>query len=173
MKKTTNVIYISFITLYFFFAVFSCTDNNVSDKKVTKEINISNATKILKKPSGIYFDTLIINFPAAVFYHPDSVQLKKIKELTDPVVYDGTMHEYFFQMRNSRMVINKTWPALKIIESKNYRYLLFIKKDGSQEIIDLDTKNDAYGLFVFNGKKPPRIIDMTNIETEISFYLSN
>ena len=56
--------------------------------------------------------------PAAVFYHPDSFQLLKIKEHADPMHYDGSMHEYFFQMRNARIVIKKTWPALIIIEAK-------------------------------------------------------
>ncbi len=173
MKKAAYFNYFYLAVLCLFFAVFSCTNKKVSDKKESKAVTTSNTTKVFKKPSAIYFDTLTINIPAAVFYHPDSIQLKKIKDLTDPVVFDGTMHEYFFQMRNSRMVINKTWPFLKIIESKNYRYLLFIKRDGTKEIIDLDTKNDAYGLLVFDGKKPPRLVDMTNIETEISFYLTN
>jgi hypothetical protein len=76
-------------------------------------------------------------------------------------------------MRNARMVIQKTWPVLKITEAKNCRYLLFIKADNSREYIDLDTKMDAYGLLVFNTKKPPLTIDMMNVETEVSFYLKD
>ena len=62
------------------------------------------------------------------------------------MVFDGSMHEYFYQMRNARIVIKKTWPGLKIVESKNYRFILFIKKDKTTECIDLNTKNDSEGL---------------------------
>lgn len=169
VSYTINII----LTTWLFFIIFSCTNNTVSNKKEeTNKVNTITTTKASKKPPGTYQDTLTINLPAAVFYHPDSLQLEKIKAITDTMVYEGTMHEYFFQMRNARMVIKKTWLWLTIIESKNYRYLLFIKKDGSRECIDLNTKNDAYGLFVFDGKKPPRLVDMTNIESELGFYFS-
>lgn len=108
---------------------------------------------------------------AAVFFHPDSVQLFQLKAQKKPDVYEGTMHEFFYQMRNARMIIKKEWPGLKIVEAKNYRYLLFVKTDNVHELVDLDLKKDAFGLFVFNCVKPPLLIDMTNIETEMSFYL--
>lgn len=125
------------------------------------------------KPPATYTDTLIIKFTAAVFYHPDSLQLLKIKLQTDSMIFDGSMHEFFYQMRNARMVIQKTWPGLKITEAKKCRYILFIKKDNSTECVDLDTKPDACGLLVFNQKKSSLIVDMMNVETEVSFYLKN
>lgn len=126
---------------------------------------------VFKKPPSSYADTLNVNESAAVFYHPDSAQLRQIKKFSDSMVYDGMMHEFFYQMRNARLVIKNTWPELKIIEAKNCRYLLFTKKNHTHELVDLNSKNDAYGLFVFNTIKPPLLIDMTNIETEVSFYL--
>ncbi len=149
----------------------SCNNNT---RRVNNEIVVNpvdTISKLLPKPPATYPDTLTINFPTAVFYHPDSLQLLKIKAQTDPMVFDGAMHEFFYQMRNARMVIKKTWPHLSITEAENYRYLLFIMQDGKQVCIDLDKENDAYGLFVFNGKKAPLAVDMTNIETEVSFYL--
>jgi len=125
-----------------------------------------------KKPISNYQDSLQVDIPAAVFYHPDSLQLLSIKAITDSNVYDGTMHEFFFQMRNARIVIKKNMPALRIIEAKHFRYLVFHKRDGSKEVIDLDTRNDAYGLFIFNQKKSPLLVDMTNIETELGFYFT-
>ena len=150
---------------------FSCSNNEGSKQRDKISENKISTTKVSAKPPSTYPDTLTINFPAAVFYHPDSLQLLKIKAQTDSMVFDGSMHEFFYQMRNARMVIKKNWPNLTIIEAKNYRYLLFIMQDGKQECIDLDKKNDGYGLFVCNGIKPPLLIDMTNIETEVSFYL--
>ena len=154
-----------------FFIFISCNTNTGTKKEVADSVKTFTVTKILTKPPSTYTDTLIINFPAAVFYQPDSLQLSKIKAQSDSMAFDGSMHEYFYQMRNARMVIKKSWPRLKITETKNYRYLLFIKNDDTLEYIDLNTKNDTHGLFVFDGKKSPVPVDMTNIETEVSFYL--
>ena len=171
MKKNiayTNVIIFS---PCLFFIIFSCNNNTGTKKESANSVKTLTARKVLPKPPSTYPDTLIINFPAAVFYQPDSLQLSRIKTLSDSMVFDGSMHEYFYQMRNARMVIKKSWPHLTITEAKNYRYLLFIKKNNTREGIDLNTKNYTHGLFVFDGIKSPLLVDMTNIETEISFYL--
>ena len=154
-----------------FFIILSCNNNAGANKETASTAKTIIVTKVFTKPPSTYPDTLIINFPAAVFYQPDSLQLSRIKALTDSMVFDGSMHEYFYQMRNARMVIKKTWPLLSIIKSEKYRHLMFIKKDNTLEYIDLNTKNDSHGLFMFDGKKSPLMVDMTNIETEISFYL--
>lgn len=151
--------------------LFSCADNNSSAYPDKKNIHSDTISGVLPKPPAHFKDTLIITEMAAVFFHPDSQQLLQIKAQTIPGVYDGTMHEFFYQMRNARMVIKKEWPRLKIVEAKNYRYLLFVKTGNVHELVDLDLKKDAFGLFVFNRVKPPLLIDMTNVETEISFYL--
>lgn len=129
-------------------------------------------TKSVKKPPSTFSDTFIVNKPAAVFYHPDSIQLAKIKVQTDSMAFEGSMHDFFYQMRNARLVIKENWPELPIIECRNYRVILFILADKSRLFIDLDTKPDAYGLFVFDAIKPPLFADMTNIETSFSFYLN-
>ncbi len=123
-----------------------------------------------QKPGSTYQDSLHIKQSAAVFYHPDSLQLLQIKEVMDSSIYDSNMHELFYQMRNARLVIKKYWPEIKIIESKNIRFLIFHKKDGNEEITDLDKKNDTYGLIVFDPIKAPELVDMTNIETPLSIY---
>ena len=153
--------------------IHACNDNGAVKKAVANPVKSITSAKFLRKPPASYTDTLIINFPAAVFYQPDSIQLSLIKAQTDSMSFDGNMHEYFYQMRNARIVLKKTWPGLTIIESTKNRFLLFIKKNNTPECIDLDTKNESHGLFVFDGKKTPLPVDMTNIETEISFYLKN
>ena len=115
-------------------------------------------------------DTMQIDFPAAVFYHPDSLQLKKIKELTDSAIFEATMHEYFFQMNNARKSINRDWPRLKIIEAKNVRFILFRGKDQESTYIDLDARNDSHQLILFYPGKKPHYADMMNIDTELGFY---
>jgi hypothetical protein len=152
------------------FSVSACNNNDYKNIQ-TGPVKTESGKKNILKPPSAYSDTLIIDFPAAVFYHPDSAQLLKIKDQTDSAVFDGLTHGFFYQMRNARMVIQRTWPDLKIIEAKNCRYLLFITADNNRQCIDLDMANDAYGLLVFNRKKPPLAVDMMNIETGISFYL--
>lgn len=162
-RKLHILLLISFFILYLL--VVSCSGNSVK-KETPKE----KPKKELSKPPSSYQDTLVISTTAAVFYHPDSLQLQKIKEIEDSMIYEGTMHEYFYQMRNARMVIKKGWPNAKIIEANNVRYLLFKKKDNEIKVIDLDTKGDPHGLFLFDTIHDPALVDMMNIENELPRY---
>ena len=146
----------------------ACSNNSV--KKETPTDKPQQEKPILTKPPSTYQDTLLIDRIAAVFYHPDSAQLEKIKQIEDSMVYEGTMHEYFYQMRNSRIVIKKSWPNIRIIEADNFRYLLFKKKNNETTIIDLDTKGDPHGLFLFDQKHDPEQVDMMNIDNELPRY---
>ena len=145
----------------------SCSSDPAQDKE--KKASLSGQQLHTKPPSS-FQDTMQIDFPAAVFYLPDSLQLEKIKELTDSAIFDATMHEYFFQMRNARMSIKRDWPRLKIVEAKNIRFLLFKGKDNDSTYIDLNTKNDSHGLFLFQPGKKPHYADMMNIDTELGYY---
>lgn len=151
----------------------SCQGNTPSARENIKRSDSANEKikRVLHKPPSTTQDTLKISTAAAVFYSPDSLQLEKIKEQTDHRIFSGSEHEYFYMMRNARMVIKKTWPNLKIVECTHDRYILFIKKDSSKEYIDLNKYDDRYGLFIFDGKKSPMPVDAMNIETQASFYL--
>lgn len=159
------------LTAIIFTGLVSCAGKEDSAGKDKNPALTDNAPEHLPKPPAYIKDTLFIRQKVALFYHPDSLQLKQIKAQTNPAVFESNMHEFYYQMRNARMVIRKNWPHLKILEAKNYRYLLFIKEDNTQELVDLDARYDPYGLFVFNRIKPPAVIDMYNVETGISFYL--
>ncbi len=125
---------------------------------------------VKSKPHSSFRDTVIINSPAAIFYHPDSLQLIKIKAANDSSVFKSMMHELFYQARNSRIVLKKYYPHLKVVDVTNARWLLFVKKDGTKEYIDLDKYDDPEGFFIFDAGKSPRLVDMMNIETELGFY---
>lgn len=161
--------------LYFiYFAIsisgLSCTDNSVQKNK---PVNYSDTTGIVKsKPGSSFSDTIKINFKAAVFYNPDSLQLIQIRSITSMDIFESTMHDCFYQMRNATIVLNKFYPQIKIINSTNARYLQFEKASGEKEIIDLNTKNDSCGIIIFDGKKSPLLTDMTNIESDLGFYFS-
>lgn len=133
--------------------------------------NVQPDSKVARtKPPSNFNDTLLIDKPSAVFYHPDSLQDLHIKAITDTGVYKSSVHENFYQMRYSRIVLKKYYPALKIIEARNLRYLRFKKLNGGSVYIDLNTLNDPSGMLVFDGLNAPLLIDMTNVETGLDAY---
>lgn len=125
------------------------------------------------KPPGSFQDSLIITNRSAVFYEPDSMQKEKIKTVTEERIFNSSMHEYYYQVRNAHIILKKEWPDVKIIDARHVRYLIFVKSNGEKEIIDLDQKDDAYGMFVFDTHKSPRQIEMTNVENQVPDYFSN
>ena len=150
---------------------FSCSDRTSQNKPVP--IQPAKRLPVKDKPPGSYPDTLKINSPAAVFYSPDSAQLQKIRLQSDPGAFEANMHEYDFLMRTSRLIITIQFPALRIIEAKNVKYLLFKRAGDTLNCVNLDEMFDPYGLYVCNRRKPPLKIDMANVATDIGFYLSH
>jgi hypothetical protein len=142
-------------------------------KNIPAEITQEHKDTIRRKPPGSFSDTLTIHYPSAVFYNPDSLQLLQIKEITEKNEYETDVHNCFYQMRNARQVLKKYWPQIQIIETSSNRYLLFVKADKSSILIDLDSKGDMCGLFLFDGKKEPGLADMMNIETALGLYFKH
>jgi hypothetical protein len=142
------------------------------DSRHTKTEQPANGKEraVITKPPSHFSDTVTINVAAAVFYNPDSLQLDKIKSITDPAIVESIVHDCFYQQRNARMVLKQQYPAISIIDVTNARYLLFEKQEGETICIDLNTENDQCGLFIFDGAKSPRLTDMTNIDTELGYY---
>jgi len=126
---------------------------------------------VAKKPPTTYTATIEITDPSAVFYSADPIQLKNIKAVTDPGVFESTMHDCFYQMRNARHVLKEHYPRIAIVEVSKARYLLFKNPQGDERI-DLNEKNDPCGLLLYDGRQPARLVDMTNIESELRFYFS-
>jgi len=148
----------------------SCSD---SPRQANRDRNESPNKKAAKnKPPSSYPDTLKIKSPVAVFFNPDSLQLEKIKAITEPAIFESTVHDCFYQVRNSRIVLMKYYPYVKIIEVKEASHLLFEKQGGEKDCVDLNGINDPCGLFIFDGHHHPRLVDMTNIESELGFYFS-
>ncbi|HRG67939.1 MAG TPA: hypothetical protein PLS73_03780 [Saprospiraceae bacterium] len=141
-----------------------------SKSKNTSNENLTEKP-IYHKPQSNFSDSLIIKGVAAVFYYPDSAQLKAIKSITDPKILDGTLHELEYQFKYSHKIIKANWKELTIIEAQNVRFLVFKNEKGKDHTIDLNSYDDPYGLFVYNGKKLPILIDMTNLEQGLYYYL--
>jgi len=123
-----------------------------------------------QKPASGSADTFIVREKSALFYNPDSIQLKKIQEVLTKDLFETEEHNCFYLARNARIVLKKYWPKLKTFEITNDRYVLYIKNDKSQKIIDLDTLGDMCGLILFDGVKDPEPADMMNVDTALDFY---
>ena len=135
-----------------------------------KTETIAEVKQVSTKPGSSFQNMLIITESCALFYKPDSVQKQKIKAVTESQIFESSMHDFFYLQRYARKFLKEHWRGLKIIEAKNVRFLFFIKKDRSSEIIDLDKLDDSYGLILFNRIKSPLQIDMANVETEVPDY---
>lgn len=147
---------------------FACTFTTDHKNDTVRETDA--IAKPVSKPPSSFTDTLSINSVAAVFYTPDSIQLEKIKAANKKEIFESMSHEYFFQMNNARLLIKRDWPKIKIIECSKFRYLLFIKKNGTKTCIDLNTKNDMSGIILFDGQQSPEFADMMNIDSDLGFY---
>jgi hypothetical protein len=172
-KKTINSRFL-FFCLAFCLIDFFVQSCNQPDKKNTSSVYAPDHKDTIKrKPPSGFSDTLIIHFPSAVFYNPDSLQLKKIKEITEKKEYETEVHNCFYLMRNARNVMKQYWPGVHIIETSVHRYLLFIKADKTKTLIDLNNIGDSCGIYLFDGKKEPELADMMNIDTVLGFYFAH
>lgn len=164
-RNCINLVFLLF-NLMVMVSFFSCLDTGKKNEVTTSK----TVNPIKRKPASSFSDTIVINYPAAVFYSPDTLQLEKIKSVTEPGIFESLNHDCYYQMRYSRIAINKYWPDVKIVEIKKARFILFSSKEGSREYLDLDTKNDPCGVLLFDGHKKAQLADMTNIESELGFY---
>ncbi len=147
---------------------FACYNPKTKKKDDTK--NTISAPGVTSKPPSTYSDTLFIKEPAAVFFSPDSAQLEQYKAVNTQMVFESTTHEYFYLFKTAMSVLKRNWAKIQIIETSKARYLQFIKSDGTSSCIDLNIKNDISGLYVFDTKSNPQLVDMMNIETELEQY---
>ena len=168
-KKTYQPLISSWLLVLLGQLLFGCSGRNLENKTISKKDTIPFSSNI-QKPPATYSDTLTVAVDAAVFYRPDSIQMEKIKSVNKEMVFKSMEHECFFQQRNAKIVLNKYWPKITILENTHARYLLFLKTDKSSRLIDLNTKNDICGIFLFEKDKGPILIDMMNIESELGFY---
>ena len=149
------------------FVIVSLIACNAADNGSTEPVSENKPP--MRKPSSSYVDTLRISGKTAVFFQPDSLQLEKIEAVTDSNIFNGTMHECTYQTKNAHRFLTEQWPGVKCIDTRRHRFLLFETQNKNVFIIDLDDQ-DPCGLYVFDNKQPPRVIDMTNIETQVSEY---
>jgi hypothetical protein len=149
---------------------FACREQIKNNSPETKPV--VRKAKLIKKPPSSFNDTLIITYKSAVFYSPDSLQLEKIQMVNEKNVMAYIKHDCYYQMQNARLSLKNDWPKVKIIEVSRARYLSFVKSTGAGIVIDLNEKNDICGLFLFDGKQDPVLVDMPNVDTFLNQYFN-
>ena len=147
----------------------SCTGSVQKDKH-SDNGNAERKPEIVKKPASSFEDTIIIDQKSAVFYSPDSMQMEKIKAVNENVIFETITHNCYYQMQNARIVLRKYWPQIRVIETSRVRYLLFVTRNKRKICVDLNSKNNICGIFLFDQKKNPVPVDMPNINTALGFY---
>jgi len=162
---------INYLSLLLFFLFSNSCTNSVKNKEVLP-IETETARPLQGKPSSSFIDTLNIDFPAAVFFNTDKVQSEKYIESNGKKVFESIQHDCFYQMKYSRGILKKYYPEIKVTEVINSRYLRFKTTDSEYLTIDLD-KYDLCGMFIYDGKKSPVVVDMTNVETQLGFYFAD
>lgn len=158
-----------FISFVFVTSLASCKGKRTNNSE--SKIDTPVITPILKPPSS-FSDTLVITRPSAVFFNPDSMQLEKVKTLFSKDTYEDMLHQKKFLMRNAKIVLERFWARILIIETSSHRYLQFVKINKNKTCIDLNKIGDFWGIFLFDTKKEPELQDMMNIETGLGFYFS-
>lgn len=170
LKRTNGGIGLHLFNLLLFL-LYACGSPSSSANSIPSTAGQDTVKQPFIKPPAVFEDTLTVNQAAIVFFYPDSLQLQQIKQQLDTAAFAGLEHESFYQMRYSRLTVETKWPQIRVQNAINCRYLQFIKENGSPVVIDLNKVPLVYGAYLFNRKKDPVLPDMTNIETEIAYYM--
>jgi len=149
---------------------YSCSD--IPSNTSTLKDSTAHSPKVIRKPGSSFNDTLIISQKSAIFYTADSLQSEKIKTVNEKSIFESLEHDCLFQMMYARKVFNAHWKQITIIENSRARFLLFLKKNKTRTIIDLNAENDICGIFLFDGENEPELADMMNIDTALGFYFN-
>ncbi len=175
MKKNFAKIISCPILIFSIFTIFlftSCSENAKKSNNQQEEKSTRKKPPIVKKPASSFNDTIIVKGRSAVFYSPDSLQMEKIKSVNEKAIFDMLTHDCHYQIQNARIELKKYWPRLKVVDATKARYILFVKTDETKICVDLNDKNDICGLFLFDTKKNPVLVDMPNVDTELGFYFN-
>jgi hypothetical protein len=159
--------------LLFIFLFTASITSCLQKERKKKEAMPQTPAAHYKKPPSSFTDTLVIRGPAAVFFTADTVQLEKIKAITEPQIFESTTHDCFFQQRNAKQVLKKYWPQIHIIDIADIRFLHFIGNKQEHIYRDLNEINDMCGLVLFKNGKLPEIADMMNVETALHTYFND
>jgi hypothetical protein len=124
-----------------------------------------------RKPGSTFQDTFRVDRKSVLFFHPDSLQLEKIRNVLDPDEFSAVMHEYEFLEKNARKVLAQYFPDIPVLQSNHARYIQF-RKASADSVVDLDQLGDPVGLYLFTPSRNPHLTDLPNVDRDLSAYFS-
>ncbi len=143
--------------LILIFTIFISCDKK--EKKTLDNIQIS------KKVT----DTIIIKSICAVIFEPSEISIVKLKNEGGEENFYIAADDYLFYLNESNKFIEKQ--GIKIVQTKNDKILKFVSNDKTETIINLNSENEIWGIYLFDPKLKPKKIDMTSTEEEIKKYI--
>ena len=163
--------------LFFVLTLSSCaTKDNKQEVKTevqysttdTTQQSYSQQTNLDIKEIEGNSDTLMIDTKAAVFFQPDSLQMKKrMKEVGERDFRAGA-DDYIYYINISAKYLEKQ--GLIVMDAKGKKYLKFVKSDKKEQVVRLDTLNDLWGMYLFEPQKKPHYADIIEIENDYKNY---
>ena len=111
---------------------------------------------------------LTVDKPCAVFYYPDSLSFEKLNKEMDTASWADYLEDNQTYFSEAHEVAESTDLYSVTTEAA---ILNFIKKDGSKYTVKVDTLEDKWGLFLFDGIHDPKQYSMTDMAPAIDEYL--
>jgi len=143
--------------------------NSQSSSFDTRQVTDTTQQKGTKiKKAVIASDTLTIDAKSAVFYQPDSLQIKKRMKEVGEKDFRAGMDDYIYSVNTSAEYLEKQ--GLTVIDAKGKKFLEFIAADKKFYLIKLDTMQELWGMYLFDPTKRPYYADMTMIEDDYKNY---
>jgi len=144
-------------------------------ESTTKNLDPNDSSTILKTPdrqkrvfNKQESDTMTITSKTAVFYVPDNKRIEERKKAVGEEAFMMGADDYLFYLNNSQEFLEKQKLTVNITEHE--KILQFILTDKSKVYVKLDTLQELWGIFLFDPRTAPKLIDMVTIEEEYQKY---
>jgi hypothetical protein len=115
-------------------------------------------------------DTLLVKEESIVFIEQDSMQIetrkKQIGESDFQIGYD----DYAFYINEAYTYF--TSKGLVVTETKGKKFVKFLKKDGTFNVVNITMLEDLWLFYFFSPEKEPQRVDMVIIEEEYKKYFN-
>lgn len=148
-------------------ALLLCSCQQNKDLKEVRKVQQAAKKARVETGSFIHSETVEVDEPVAVYFHPDSCKLTDLEQKMGEKFFNAA-EENMFQISSSRDYLLEQ--NVKVIETEA-KELRFRKNDGSVTVIDLKDPKYSWGLFLFNGQSDPIQVDMGKPEKQYKAYM--
>ncbi len=130
---------------------------------MSEEIEVDNQIS-----TGQRSDTLTISQSAAVFFHPDSLRIKELKEERGLEDFYTIADDAMWHVAKAREFLEQQ--GLETIDTDN-RFISFILENGKTTTLKTESLEPIWGLILFDGKKEPFVTYPVDATYDYKRYL--